>query len=185
MMAVAFPGRIRQLNALPLNSIEPALGFVLQPLLALLDIETGYHIHSRDAGLKETVQHFLHTNTHGYECGPGDADFILCLESSAGAIFSDIKRGSLASPDLGATLIYQVEKILPSDSDAAWDMVLTGPGIRDTQGVGLTGLDPDEPALWASAGNRYPMGIDKFIIGNGGEVIGIPRSVNVQESGAV
>ena len=183
MMAMAFPGRIRQLDPVTLSNISKTFGFVIQPLLTLLDLETGYYIHTMDSQLKQKIDNYLETNTTSSPCDPESADFILSLEPSAKKIFTSVKKGTLFCPNQGATLLYHVDEITCPADRRDETFTLTGPGIKDMASLTIKGLDPDEPTMWKTSRKDYPTGIDIFLVSTTGDIVGIPRSVNIIEPG--
>jgi alpha-D-ribose 1-methylphosphonate 5-triphosphate synthase subunit PhnH len=60
---------------------------------------------------------------------------------------------------------------------------LTGPGIQDRQTVYVSGLEPGEVEQWDHFKNDYPMGVDIFLVSRSGDVVGVPRSVNIKKTG--
>ena len=81
--------------------------------------------------------------------------------------------GTEEYPDLGATLIIQIEKILTKGP-----LVLTGPGIKESVRLGLR----DVPAsFWHMRGKlqRYfPRGIDLVFVADA-EMVALPRTTTV------
>lgn len=184
MMALAFPGIPRNLDQLALANIDPEYAFALQPCITLLDLETSHYVLSEHSDLKKAIDRYIQMNTNSSSSGPETADFVLCLESSAKAIFKTLKRGSLSSPDKGATLIYHVSAIHPIDENIVEETVtLKGPGIKTSVSFRIEGLDSGEPVLWQTSRLHYPMGIDILLVSATGEIVGIPRSVTVIQSG--
>lgn len=86
--------------------------------------------------------------------------------------------GTEEYPELGATLIIQVETIA-----ADGPLTLTGPGIKESAQIGL----PDVPAaFWEARAKQqryFPLGIDLVFV-SGSEMVALPRTTNVtQQSG--
>lgn len=186
MMALAFPGTRRKFDPLVLTHISPDYSFVMQPLLALLDLETRHHIFAENPELKHNCEMYLEANTSSSSCGLEEADFILCLEETAKPFYHRINRGSLSSPDDGATLVYHVDSITPLEQGTparGTGFSLKGPGIKETISLEVQGLGPDEPALWQSSRQDYPLGIDVLLVSSTGDCVGIPRSVTIIQPG--
>lgn len=179
MMSLAFPGAVQTLKSMEL-AVEPAaMGFVLQPLLTLLDLETDFHVHAHDATMQEEVTRYIEINTNSRSKEPEEADFILCLESSLDGKFARLKRGSLSHPDDSATVFYLVDHLTDTTKADEARFTLTGPGIKKRCRVSVTGLSPEELAHWHTHRKDYPMGIDIYLISRSGQLIGIPRSAEL------
>lgn len=184
MMATAYPGLVKQLRLLPLVTTAPHCDYALQPLITLLDIETSHHVYTHNPGIKQDVENFLDTTTGSVLCQPESADFILCLEQSARDIITTLKKGSLTSPDHGATILYHVESISNQVDPGLTTFSLRGPGIKGLVMVSVDGLDIGEPSLWMATRMDYPTGVDVFLVSRKGEIISLPRSVSIIQTGA-
>ena len=81
--------------------------------------------------------------------------------------------GTEEYPELGATLIIQVEALT-----ASGPLTLTGPGIKDSATLGL----PDVPVSFWQARTKlqryFPRGIDLVFV-SGAEMVAVPRTTNV------
>jgi alpha-D-ribose 1-methylphosphonate 5-triphosphate synthase subunit PhnH len=185
MMALAFPGKIRPLRPLSLAGPAADLQYVLQPLLTLLDLETVFHVHSNDPGLQKTITDYLSINTNSRSADPTEADFVLCLEATLDGGFASLKKGHLAQPNDSATVFYRVDRILAEPEGDGVELTLQGPGIRSQRSVRVTGLSPAEIDQWALSRRDYPLGIDIYLVSRGGDLIGLPRSVELAVSGGL
>lgn len=107
------------------------------------------------------------------------ADFILIDGGSSHGRAEEAKRGSLAYPDNGATMLYCISKILqPSKSDLN-RIRLSGPGIEHPMSPQVEGLDEVEYRLLREINNAYPLGVDAFVI-NDNHIMGLPRSTRIE-----
>jgi alpha-D-ribose 1-methylphosphonate 5-triphosphate synthase subunit PhnH len=183
MMALAFPGIIRKLSPIALSFSNPDLGYVLQPLLTLLDLETTFSVVCRDNNLQEAVTRYIEINTNSQSVNLQQADFVLCLDPSMDQKYSQLQRGTLAQPDKSATVFYLLDSLARLPNTEAINLSLTGPGIKDVQTVYISGLDPGELRLWSQHKCQYPLGIDIFLVSRSGDIIGIPRSVKIETLG--
>jgi alpha-D-ribose 1-methylphosphonate 5-triphosphate synthase subunit PhnH len=184
MMALAFPGKPRQLKSLDMAVTPTEVQYGLQPLLTLLDLETVFHVHATDPGQQQTVTDYLSINTNSRPEPLPQADFVLCLGPTLNGRFSELKKGSLPQPNDGATVFYLVEKICADPNGAGALLTLEGPGVRDRCEIRIIGLSPAEVDQWALYRRDYPMGIDIYLISRDGSLIGIPRSVEVMATTA-
>jgi alpha-D-ribose 1-methylphosphonate 5-triphosphate synthase subunit PhnH len=155
------------------------------PLLTLLDLETSFHVHCENGETRAEVTSYLEISTNAQCVDMCKADFVLCLEPSLNGRFGQLKRGSLEMPHTSATVFYLADQILPSPNslarDGAVQFSLSGPGIKTRNAVRLEGIMPHEIEVWRFNRGTFPLGIDLYIVSRRGEVIGIPRSVTIQE----
>jgi alpha-D-ribose 1-methylphosphonate 5-triphosphate synthase subunit PhnH len=184
MMALAFPGKPRQLPPLEMAATLDEVQYGLQPLLTLLDLETAFYVHTTDPGRQQTVTDYLSINTNSKPEPPPQADFVLCLEPTLNGRFAELKKGSLSQPNDGATIFYLVEEISSDPNGAGALLTLEGPGVRGRCEFRVIGLSPAEVDQWALYRRDYPMGIDIYLISRDGSLIGIPRSVEVMATTA-
>lgn len=183
MMALAFPGIIRQLDPVSLSISKTDLGYILQPLLTLLDLETTFCVVCQDKQLQQEITCYLELNANSQSCILQQADFILCLDPSLNGQFLELKKGTLTEPNKGATVYYLTDSLSEAPFASSIELRLTGPGIRDVRTVYISGPDADEFKLWRRNTSDYPMGIDIYLVSRSGNIIGIPRSVNIEKSG--
>ncbi|THB76898.1 MAG: phosphonate C-P lyase system protein PhnH [Desulfobulbaceae bacterium] len=184
VMALAYPGTTQHLDTLDLVPIATDCCFALQPLIALLDLETSHHVFSADTKLKQDIEQYLEINSSSSICQPEDADFILCLDATARPFYHQLRRGTLSSPQLGTTMVYQVDSFNnPVQGIDSATFTLAGPGIKTPLTITATGIDREEPALWHDSRQDYPLGIDLYLVSKTGEIMGIPRSVKILQSG--
>ncbi|MEP6149080.1 MAG: phosphonate C-P lyase system protein PhnH, partial [Nisaea sp.] len=112
-----------------------------------------------------------------FHCGtrivPGTKDAAFAILDGTPDDLSAFNTGTEEYPELGATLIIQVETITTNGP-----LVLTGPGIKESAQLGL----PDVPAaFWESRTKlqRYfPRGIDLVFV-SGASMTALPRTTDV------
>jgi alpha-D-ribose 1-methylphosphonate 5-triphosphate synthase subunit PhnH len=185
MMALAFPGKLHYLRPLPLAIDRVDVHYALQPLLTLLDLESSFHVKSADPALQQAMTDYLAINTNGQLKAGAEADFILCLDATMGGVFKALKTGSLSRPDDSATVFYRVDEISSDPTGKGVPLTLSGPGVRTQRTVWVNGLSPEEPYLWKGIRRDYPMGVDIYLISRCGNLVGIPRSVELATSGGL
>ena len=184
MMALSFPGKIFQLPSLELTAPRKESGFILQPFLSLLDLETSFHVSCDDPVIRNHIVSYLELNTNCLSRRHQEADFILSLGSLAGR-YPQLKRGTLSNPNDSATVIYGVNQITETPVQGSVLLTLRGPGIKTKTDVAVSGLADAEIEMWNNHKSDYPMGIDIYLISSTGDIIGIPRSVKIQLTGGV
>ncbi|MGD9066194.1 MAG: phosphonate C-P lyase system protein PhnH [Desulfobacterales bacterium] len=185
MMALAFPGIIRRLEPISLSMPKPDLGYILQPLLTLLDLETTYHVVCRDKKLWEDVTHYIELNTLSQLRKLTHADYILCLDPSLNGRFPKLKKGTLTQPNQSATVFYLLDSVAEVPIAKATELRFSGPGIEDIQTIYVSGIDPGELEQWDHFKSDYPMGVDIFLVSQWGDVVGVPRSVSMEITGGL
>ncbi|CAM5545743.1 Alpha-D-ribose 1-methylphosphonate 5-triphosphate synthase subunit PhnH [Frigidibacter albus] len=101
------------------------------------------------------------------------AAFILARGSDAATV--QPRLGSLDAPEGGATLIVKVSSLSGGTA-----LALTGPGIKDTTTLHVTGLAPDwltARARWCAA---FPLGCD-MVLADETRVAVLPRTTKITE----
>lgn len=120
----------------------------------------------------ETV---LARHTNSRQASSEDADYIIASKGSTLGKLGGFKRGSLEYPDTGATIIYLVEEL----SEAKGGIVLSGPGVKGTASLRITGLDPGELQLLREVNSEFPLGVDAIFLDRCGNIACIPRSSQI------
>jgi alpha-D-ribose 1-methylphosphonate 5-triphosphate synthase subunit PhnH len=103
------------------------------------------------------------------------ADFIVVRNGTTFGNLIHFKRGSLEYPHTGATILYLVEEL----SDAGNDIVVTGPGVKGTASLRITGIHPGEWYLLKEANSEFPLGVDAVFLDRSGRIACIPRSSQI------
>ena len=168
--AISNPGRTLSIAAqsAKLYGTQPGL---LALAMTLLDASVSFCAPD-DAELTEQI--LLHT--HAAPVDAQEADFLFCTRAeNLGACIEAAKRGTLADPHTGATILARV---LPGESARAR---LTGPGVDGA-------LETDVPcealrAMGARDAQMYefPQGVDFFFLLPGDAILAIPRLVRMEE----
>jgi len=179
MMALAFPGVIQQIEPVELSIDEPVMGYILQPFLSLLDLETCYYVFALDKELQNRVVHYIEINTNSTQQSLEAADFILCLADSLDGNFKTLKKGTLAQPHKSATVFYLVDNIQETPLINGIQFSIAGPGVKGERTFSASGLAFSEVDQWQQDRTDYPIGIDIFLISHIGQIVGIPRSVEI------
>lgn len=170
--AMARPGMVLDLPVSPQAPapINPAASAVL---LCLVDQDTPVWF---DGGAESSdVASWL-----GFHCGshlvadPAQAVFALIADTMAMRPLAAFPIGSEDYPDRSATVIIQV----PSLSGGP-ELILSGPGIRDTIALAPAGLPP-EFNMWLIDNNAlFPCGVD-VIFACGSRIVALPRSTRLK-----
>ena len=167
--AMARPGTIETID-LDIEGPESLDLAATTIALALVDFETPLYL---DPALANPAAE-TYLNFHcGTRIVPEAKDAAYAILDGTPEDHGAFNTGTDEYPELGATLIIQVETILTGGT-----LTLTGPGIKDSAQLGL----PDVPAaFWESRAKlqRYfPRGIDLVFV-SGARMVALPRTTHV------
>ena len=108
------------------------------------------------------------------------ADFVLIDGGTSHGRAEEVKVGTLAYPDRGATILYCIPSIAePSNTHPNW-IRLSGPGIEHPISPKVEGLEIDEYRLLRDINSAYPLGVDAFVIKGNDTIMGLPRSTRME-----
>jgi alpha-D-ribose 1-methylphosphonate 5-triphosphate synthase subunit PhnH len=82
--------------------------------------------------------------------------------------------GSAESPEISTTLLIEVPSL-----DEGHAVEWRGPGIRDSQSVGIGGLPSDFWSRWQANHALFPQGVD-IVFTCGDALVGLPRTTRVR-----
>lgn len=110
------------------------------------------------------------------------ADFIFIDGKTSLGRTRQAKRGTLAYPDLGATLVYQLPPVTadPLATRPMETVLLSGPGIPNSISPPADGLDISEFKHLKEINADYPLGVDTIILCGNSQVMAIPRSTQIE-----
>ena len=175
LKAMSHPGRAYPLAA-------ETMEFHQDPLVAisrsLLDHEVGFHF------LNETehtsLERTIFETTKAQRQSLQSADYIMVVGSDSNGAVKYAKRGDMAYPDQGATIIYAVDDFLETDTSS--HIMLSGPGINPNQPhrPQINALSLDEWRCLQLINRDYPRGIDCIVVTSQKDVMCIPRSTRIR-----
>jgi alpha-D-ribose 1-methylphosphonate 5-triphosphate synthase subunit PhnH len=163
------PGSVRSLSA-DFGHIWPS--GILAVAATLLDQEVGFCVLG-DPRLRGAIEEV----TGGRSVNLEAADFIFAPNGDSGGLVRHARRGSQEYPDLGATIVYQVERLGEDAGHGA--ITLRGPGIEDRATPLIIGLGQGELSLIQEINNEYPLGVDLLLIDRENKVMALPRSLRI------
>jgi len=186
--ALARPGRVLRL---PWGAEDaPGSPWVAALLLTLLDHETSLWVDP------PPVATYLRQRTGARLVPLADAGFAVADVGTLGpGVLEDLlrrlRRGTLAYPDEGATLVLSVPRLAALEdgsvgacgADGAGLVVaLSGPGVPAGQSRRLLvgGVGPGLVEARRDAVADYPAGIDLFLVDGEGRIAGLPRSAQLE-----
>lgn len=166
--AMSRPGRVQRMRA-RITPPAPLCNAAAAALLSLADADTPLWLDAGDA-----VAEWLR-----FHCGAPvtpnlkEARFVLVCDVAPSLEMLDI--GSDEDPQLGATLILQVDGLVAGDG---WR--LTGPGIHHEHRLRVLGAPAGFVFAWAANHALFPRGIDVLLCA-GDSIVALPRSVMIAE----
>jgi alpha-D-ribose 1-methylphosphonate 5-triphosphate synthase subunit PhnH len=172
MDAMAHPGRINRLMALPLEWPKPLNAGAAALALCLADFETPLWLDEAARGGDAAA--WLRFRTGAPITGdPREAAFAFVTDPRNAPDFLAFALGSLDYPDRSTTFVLQVEAF---GNDTA--RTLAGPGIEDTGAFSASPLPDDFDARLAANHALTPRGVD-FIFASSSAVAALPRSTRL------
>ena len=166
--AMAHPGRIVQAGR-TLQPPAPLCAAAAAVVLTLADAETPLALDGSLAAAGGWIT---------FHCGAP----LVPLEQARIAVltqlqdFDTAQAGADEQPELGATLIVQVQTLGHGPA-----FLLNGPGLRIPERFQAAGLPAGFAALWHANHARFPRGID-LILCAGDQLAALPRSVRIREA---
>jgi len=169
MDAMARPGRVNPLAALPAEWPAPLNAGAAAVALCLADFETPVWLD--DAARDGDAAAWLRFHTGARITGePREAAFAFVTDTRNAPDFQAFAPGTLDYPDRSTTFILQVETF-----GSGTTRMLAGPGIPDTAAFSASPLPDDFDARLAANHALAPLGVD-FILVSPSAVAALPRS---------
>jgi len=110
---------------------------------------------------------------------PSEADFALFLDGQSGVLLSELRQGTEAAPEDGATAFICVSDLQGEAVRGSAMLELQGPGIRETATITVRGLPVISQETIVATRRAYPLGVDVFLIDRQGRCVGLPRTTRV------
>jgi alpha-D-ribose 1-methylphosphonate 5-triphosphate synthase subunit PhnH len=176
------PGRCASLPACSHDEIPDDLNpFLVTVLRTLCDNRVSFSFPGGSA--RAAWIRFLQQNCTAPFMPPERADFVLCEGSRFSADFASVKRGTLEFPQSSATALIAVTRLSEEGEPAGpapYRLTLTGPGIKGSTCVVVSGLDRRYGEERARLNHSFPLGVDLILVDEAGRVVCIPRTSGVQ-----
>ena len=165
--AMARPGTLLPAGQglVPPAPLDPATGAVL---LTLVDHDTPVWLDAASEPARDWI---------AFHCGAGftnvsaQAAFALAL---ALPDLATLSPGTHEQPETAATLILQVASLTEGARYR-----LSGPGLRATKALAVSGLPADFVEIWQRNRGGFPLGVD-LVLCAGATLTALPRSVTVE-----
>ncbi|GGB07274.1 phosphonate C-P lyase system protein PhnH [Puia dinghuensis] len=191
--AMARPGKI---NKLPRRGLTPPPGLseaAASVGFALLDANAGFFVDGEDVA----ITRYLVVNTSARPVGIAEADFVFAGGLASPSLVASMKKGTLAYPDEGATLVVDVEELaaevrglgreveaaerhVTPDSDSTLALTLSGPGVAGERVFFVRGLNTTLVQALQECNAEFPLGVDLVLADGAGRIACIPRSSKVK-----
>ncbi|RKT21194.1 alpha-D-ribose 1-methylphosphonate 5-triphosphate synthase subunit PhnH [Paraburkholderia sp. RAU2J] len=163
--ALSRPGTIGEVgNVLP--DVRTARA-AFAALLALCDYATPVWLAQPDTALGSALR--FHTGAPLVD-EPGAAAFAYVHDASALPPIESFTLGTAESPEQAVTLLIRVEALT-----GGVPVVLSGPGILDTETISPVGLPEHFWRERAALAPLFPCGVDCYLV-SGARLIGLPRT---------
>lgn len=173
--ALSWPGSVWQLPARATGA--PANPWAAGLLISLLDHEVALAVDGFQSS--HDLERFIQQRTRVAAAEPAQADFVLARSTTVDpGLLLRLKRGSLAYPDDGATLVLIVES-LDQAATSPTRLVLAGPGVPEGLELKVAGLPAEVIQARNQAVAGYPCGIDLLLVDADGRLVALPRSTRI------
>lgn len=175
LSAMTHPGKCQSFDSM--REDRPDHWLLLQVASCLMDHEVTFAL--TDQG-KEGMGRLIAERTGSQKADWQRADFILIDEGTSHGRAEEVKRGSLAYPDKGATILYCIPNATVPPIAHQNRIRLSGPGIEQPIAPQVEGLDIDEYRSLRDINSNYPLGVDAFVIKGNDTIMGLPRSTRIE-----
>lgn len=180
---LARPGKIGQLPPPPYNDLPPLPDgrppntTAVAACMSLLDQRVRF-VHAHDNRWltdDQPLSRWITLRSGSRVVAPATADFALLYDTASLSLLSDLQEGSLLYPEQSCTAFLCVSELVANGSTFR----LTGPGIAGVTTVGTMSHNPIQMELLLARRDRFPLGIDLFLIDDHGRCLGIPRTTRI------
>jgi alpha-D-ribose 1-methylphosphonate 5-triphosphate synthase subunit PhnH len=180
LQCTARPGTIGQLDDASLEAPLRLNRATVLIALALFSADSSFYV----AQGEDPVVDFLRRETLAKPASAEQADFLFLPDTSRLEEIHRARVGSLAYPDLGATVVLQVAALSPAPMPGCLRLALTGPGIETETVVFVLGAAEAIFEALRERNAEFPLGIDSFLtcdsLSAGPCVLALPRTTRVQ-----
>jgi alpha-D-ribose 1-methylphosphonate 5-triphosphate synthase subunit PhnH len=155
--------------------------YALGALATLLDRETTFALGGAGGWIEweTSLSRWLERFGGGQMKGPSEADFALCLDGQSGALLPELRLGTEAAPEDGATAFICVSDLIGEPMSGGTVLELQGPGIRETAIITVWGLPGVAQEAIVETRRAYPLGVDVILVDRHGRCAGLPRTTRV------
>lgn len=179
---LASPGSVRPGLVHPAVSQDQYSGnrYLASVLLTLLDHEVSVHVDPATRSADELERLLARRTRVAFEAISTATFVVADVATVSPDVATRLRRGTLAYPDDGATLLLAVDA-LDERNSTGLSLHLSGPGIESSRIVDLpVGVDPALFEARNQAIAQYPLGIDLLLVDSAGRMVGLPRTTSVR-----
>jgi alpha-D-ribose 1-methylphosphonate 5-triphosphate synthase subunit PhnH len=169
--SMARPGQLRHFSPRSLEAPSPLNPASAVVALTLLDSEVAHHA----GAFPEAVSRYLAAKTGSPAAGPDAAAFVFLPNARHLEILAEARAGELAYPELGATVVLQLDALSATPIVNSMALTTTGPGVDGALTFHAAGVDSAFLTLLANRNAEFPLGLD-LILTAGNTVVSLPRS---------
>jgi phosphonate C-P lyase system protein PhnH len=105
-----------------------------------------------------------------------EASLVAIYETADAETISRLRRGSAAEPESGAKVGLACRGLIEGRSGEV-TLELAGPGVPGRNRLGVDGVSRAAFDALRAANKCYPAGVDVWLVDEGGQIAGLPRSV--------
>jgi alpha-D-ribose 1-methylphosphonate 5-triphosphate synthase subunit PhnH len=178
----ARPGTIGQLDDVAMELPSQYNHATALIVMALFGGDTTFHLAEPEGQGLERESEFIRSVSGAKPVAAEEADFLVFFHAED-LQKSEVRTGTLAYPETGATVIAQVESLSPAPTPGSLRLRLTGPGIETEAVVFVTGAAEPFFAHRADLNAEFPIGFDLFLtcdsLSAGPCVLALPRTTRV------
>lgn len=142
----------------------------------LLDHEVTFAVAPGLAGDSDAFARYFAATTGSRPAPLDEADYIFAASPLARGLLAGLKRGSLAYPDEGATLLILTPEF---GAGAGVAVELRGPGVPGTAEATLAGLTDADLMERRAANAEVPRGVDLLLVDRRGRLRCLPRTTQI------
>lgn len=169
--SMAHPGSVKQLDVVA--GMSPLVAIAE----ALVDHEVTFAVvpdqrELTDAILRQTGSHIAGTDV---------AQYVFCGVESLEAVLREALEGTWEYPDAGATVVCLTPGITAGDDADEGSITVSGPGIRDTASVRMTGFSLPARRTFMERNAMRPLGLDLVMVTADGRLVSFSRYMRIQE----
>jgi alpha-D-ribose 1-methylphosphonate 5-triphosphate synthase subunit PhnH len=180
--AMSRPGTISQVPRIAYTAVPR--GFCA-PAMSILKTLCDHRVSFSVAGAQVNPEwiRYLEVNLAAPHATVESADYVLFDGAAYDAGFAKLRLGSPEYPESSATALLFISRLSqdPYESEGpACDLEFSGPGVKGTVRLSVTGLDPAYAVEREKVNRAFPLGIDILLVDPEGRVAGVPRTSSVE-----
>ena len=138
-------------------------------IFTLLDLDTNVFIQSAQ---ENTISNFIKLHT-GSPITKNKVESDFAVVTDGDLDFDSFNEGLDQYPDKATTLIIQIQSMSQGE-----DFVLSGPGIKNSNRITLSGIPHNFKEKVNANSSKFPLGVDIFLTCKN-ELISLPRTIKI------